>query len=270
VENNFIGITGDVPIYRIVDLGYLLQDISQGTLTLPRVMSWDDTHEAAYYRSPIELGGIDTSIEDLGLEWFGQCWSLKPESDAMWRIYNANYESVRITALTGDLFDSVLRSRVAREPSFISCAHMNLFIGKVWYHDDPSYRISMKKSLREFVGLDQRTAAELLLQKRDAFEHENEVRLLYQSISGQEGLSDRPYYSGDLTKAWEFRHHVSHVPELISLPFDWTIVKEVMIGPRTKRHVAVGIRELIGLVAPWINVNESNLYGPPPRLGNSI
>jgi len=144
------------------------------------------------------------------------------------------------------------------------------FIGRVCYHDEMSFYDSMKVTLREFVGLDHRKAAELLLQKRNAFEHEHEVRLLYQTLSGHEDISDQGYYSGDLMKAWGFKNHVTHAPELISLPFDWKVVREVMIGPRTKIHVALGIKELIRSAAPWIEIDESTLYGPPPRLGNTV
>jgi len=101
---------------------------------------------------------------DLALKFektfYAQSWSLCPESDAMWRIYNFERKTIRI---------EVLETQVRRID--------DIMIIDVDYHDE----IDLKKEI-EKIGLsnDQTKFSEVFRLKRKAFEHEEEVRLIYQ------------------------------------------------------------------------------------------
>lgn len=86
---------------------------------MPRVMSWEDTHEAAYFRTRLLTAEDEpVSIEELGLDWFGQSWSMQPESDAMWRIYNQQHDSIRLETTAGALLGTLHVARTNIESQF--------------------------------------------------------------------------------------------------------------------------------------------------------
>jgi hypothetical protein len=97
LTENLWDVEPEAPIYRIARVDFLVSDIQNSVLTLPRVIGWEDTHEAAFFtrRVPLSDAG-NIGLSELAIDWFGQCWSTQPESDAMWRIYNQKYDSVRI------------------------------------------------------------------------------------------------------------------------------------------------------------------------------
>lgn len=108
LESNLVDLNPDTPPFRITKLDYVLSDIRCGSLTMPRVMSWEDTHEAAYFRTKLLTAEDEpVSIEELGLDWFGQSWSMQAESDAMWRIYNMAHDSVRLESTAGALLGAL-------------------------------------------------------------------------------------------------------------------------------------------------------------------
>ena len=100
----------------------------------------------------------------------------------MWRIYSPDSESICVRTTVGRLIDSHCAAN--KVESSDSC-----FIGKVDYPTD----FKLLKFFAHTVFKDSLTTeavARSLLKKRDAFEHEDEVRLIY-----FEGKNMR-YYKG--------------------------------------------------------------------------
>jgi hypothetical protein len=195
MENNAINIgdfdAGDFDrdIYRIFSLGRFKELIENNELVLVRPSIWDDPFENFFLKgNTIDGDGNLVSLEHLYNSWYGQCWTLTPESDALWRIYSPDKQGVRIRTNMRKLFsvywdDQDIHSR------------NKYYIGVVNYYS----RKEIEKLLRELTFVDAAIGgrnivfAELLCLKRLEFQHESEVRILYNDIHGfeEDGLYRR-------------------------------------------------------------------------------
>src|SRR4051812_35281585 len=98
--NNFLHLKKadlDKQIYRIMPFKRLVQCITGGKLTLVKPQLWDDPFEnyllsATVRTSSGELGTLGPIRDAI----FGQCWTRHRETDAMWRIYSAKKDGVRV------------------------------------------------------------------------------------------------------------------------------------------------------------------------------
>lgn len=162
------------PIYRIIPLNYLVMMLENQTNALAKTSSWDDPYENFFFKEKFSYQGKPVTLEHLGLIIFGQCWSLFRDSDALWRIYSMEKQSVRISTTIEKLYDSVYI-----DDSCMAITH----IGSVEYKS--------KKDINEWIKLKtpitmssiQRTSVDSLFIKRNNFSHEKEVRVIYQPDS---------------------------------------------------------------------------------------
>jgi len=165
-------------IYRIVSIPRLLEmfDLKVNTLVKPQL--WDDPFENFICASTFRNKSGNTFKFPLRNRAYGQCWTLKSESDAMWRIYAPNKDGVKIKTTIRTLYVSLKHASQNNYPN-ISC-----FIGKVDYCELDKLEKFVKdtKKIQELMKGDGRPSkgqARTLLLKLIAFEHEEEVRLLY-------------------------------------------------------------------------------------------
>jgi hypothetical protein len=104
--------------------------------------------------------------------FYGQCWSLIDESDAMWRIYSHDKMGIKVKTTIRKLIDSLQSSPDA---SSGEC-----FVGKVKYLDSGALKQRLEDTSwlhMEAISYDGQAAS--LLFKRLEFTHEHEVRLLF-------------------------------------------------------------------------------------------
>ncbi len=104
-------------------------------------------------------------------EWYGQCWSMRSSSDAMWRIYSADKKCVRIKTTLGRLWDST--KDYSGTGRFI--------LGKVQYLSQSQ----IQKDLEEGSPYKLNQLSDIIINsffvKRNSFSHESEYRLIYKS-----------------------------------------------------------------------------------------
>lgn len=131
VVQNVFDMNPDTPIYRILPIKHLIQDVADGKVTIGRVIAWEDTHEAAFYRRNVALPSTNqlVGLDLLARDWFGQCWMTVEESDAMWRIYNADGLSVRISTTPRILISQVFKGRCRLTPSYSDLAWISIYLG---------------------------------------------------------------------------------------------------------------------------------------------
>lgn len=160
------------PIYRIVTLERLVELFTKNENVLVSPSKWEDTFENFILKSKVKLSTGE--IEDYGFHKtvFGQCWTLHNASDAMWRIYSPSNEGIRIKTTIGKLISSMYQAH----PSH---AKARCCIGKVDYVTKKKLTWHANNTFDE-SGLALDKMFKSLLLKRTAFEHENEVRLIYQ------------------------------------------------------------------------------------------
>ena len=96
---------------------------------------------------------------------YGRCWTSNKESDAMWRIYSYQRQSILITT-TKDRLTRVLDGYMDNT--------INYYIGSV------SYDLEQKNVLDDAMSFldDERQAYSPYMHKRSAYSHEEEVRAI--------------------------------------------------------------------------------------------
>lgn len=163
----------DEKIYRIIPLFRLEQMLQQGKNTLVKILSWEDPYENFFYKQEFELKGTPISAVNIGEQIFGQCWSLFKDSDALWRIYSQDKQSVRIRTTIGKLYDSAYLDDKCMASTFV---------GKINYKAKKDLNIWLTANPISALDLDG-MAVESLFYKRNNFSHEKEVRLIYRTDS---------------------------------------------------------------------------------------
>lgn len=165
----------NLTIYRTYNRARFETLLATNTDSLIRPSKWDDPFENFLLARSIvtAANGIPVSLESLANDWYGQCWTITEESDAIWRIYSPKKNAIRVAARLGDLLDGL--ASVAVHPS------LQAFVGRVlyWTEADIQNHVSNLTFTKLALGGTNDGFAELLCIKREAFEHEREVRLLF-------------------------------------------------------------------------------------------
>jgi hypothetical protein len=191
MQSQLIDLTGNerrTPIYRVFGIQRLFEIFSTCKNTLVRPTLWDDPFENFILTQAIQVTKNPNAYIAVRDGFYGQCWSMIKESDAMWRIYSPDKNGVKVKTTVGKLFDSFCNSQEVIQGE--------CFIGKVSYMKDSKLR----KNLKDRVWLSQEivdamSQARSLLFKRVEFQHEAEVRLLYLSKIAFEDKNNLFHYS---------------------------------------------------------------------------
>ncbi len=190
MHNNFLNLSEaelDKPIYRVFSKKRFDEVLTTKKLVLVWPSLWDDPFENYIMNSTGELkDGTPFQIE-FRKKIYGQCWTFKKESDAIWRIYAPDKDGIKVQTTVRKLFNALYgKGDKFRD---ISC-----FIGRVEYKKKEALTDFLKdgktisRLMTDTSGIGQATT---LLFKRLAFSHEREVRLIYYS---PEKLNTDKYY----------------------------------------------------------------------------
>jgi hypothetical protein len=271
LNKNLLNLAPETPLFRITKLQFLLADMEKKVVTLPRIIEWDDPHEAAYFnRKVLFEGQAQLSLSSPARDWFGQCWTICPESDAMWRIYNLHLDSVRIGTTAGELLQAVTASAVEQRPAFEKWAANSLFMGRVDYHGAASMQAKMMTPVRDVLDPSAGGLAKMLMQKRDEFSHEREVRFLYQSLQGgaylADNLDDAKLYLPEL-RDYKLEGQLVKMHRFIQLPFDWKCIRTTIVGPRVTEDDFLKTKIALQNAASWLTISQSTLYDGPSYPG---
>ena len=145
----------DTKIYRIIPAEYLYDLFESQTNYLTKPSKWEDPFEDL-------LGRVSATSAV-----YAQCWTLKTHSDAMWRIYSNDKNSVRI------------RSTIRKLQSSMSIRFPERwFVGRVQYLPTKDLQDLVVNRLHRRRKKSMVRIAETFLIKRPAFKHEKEVRLV--------------------------------------------------------------------------------------------
>lgn len=149
-------------LYRYISLAQFLSLVENEELLLKKITLWEDTWEGLDKQIPRRKddGGLEYPHTTLADSVVGQCWTYEKDSDAMWRIYSPDKQGVMIETKAKNFFyiKGLRHAILARVKYF----NNDNFLEKIKeIENDKSYR---------FAGT--------MILKRDAFKHENEVRLL--------------------------------------------------------------------------------------------
>lgn len=187
------GINKDTVVYKYFPLKYLVDILQTKRMKLFHTVKWEedgDVYENFLLNYLFEetYGGQESvlSLKNWKKAIYGQSWTLKKESDAMWRIYSGTAKSdvknsnklfdlaVKVRTTIAKLCDSVNGSLDLDTDNYTSCSAC---IGKVKYLG--------VKGLNKWVGrhtrLDGESITDSFFMKRYPFNHEKEVRIIVNS-----------------------------------------------------------------------------------------
>ena len=156
-------------LFRIIPFDTLLHMLNEKKNTLVNISKWEDVYENFLLKENIIVKDKGYSIASLSNRYFGQCWTTKATSDAMWRIYSPDKKGVRIKTTIGRLWDSV--------DSGIKDGRC--VIGKVQYIQLSKIKEDIVNSLPFTIKTFSNLITLSLFVKRSSFSHENEYRLIY-------------------------------------------------------------------------------------------
>lgn len=225
-------------IYRVMPVHYLIELFKMNENVLVKPHKWNDPFENFILKSKWRnqfgmTGKFDKSIRD---SLFGQCWTLEEEIDAMWRIYSYEKNGVKIRTTIRKLYESLYNALP------INYRDIQCFIGKVIYIKRERINEFIKKL---HLSLDSTRAniAKTLLIKLDAFNYENEIRLLFMS-------------EGDDIRKEHFKYQVK--------PLE--LIEEIVFDPRMNKSLYKILSEFFKEKGFKGEISQSNLYQPPRNI----
>ncbi len=170
----------DSPVYRIMPINRLFDMLENQRLILPLIKTWEDVYENFFLKSKFkDNNGEIFSIEDQLEEYYGQCWSFTQDSDALWRIYSQDKQSIRIKSTFRKIYNLMNSRRTILCENGIGLIQ-DTFIGKVIYL--PTFDMQEKMQGNGTLNINNSPMdliVESLFLKRKEFFHENEVRIIY-------------------------------------------------------------------------------------------
>lgn len=195
MTNNLINLTDEdlnKNIYRIYPLNRMLELIENKENVLVKTELWEDPFENFLLKSTGKLPSGELFIINSRDKYYGQCWSLKKESDAMWRIYSQHIKDeetneliidnvgIKVKSTIGKVFDDLFKTQISHINPYNKLPYnLVTFAGKVKYQKKQELVDLLSKASNYLLDTTGKGQAETLMLKRLAFTHEKEVRIVY-------------------------------------------------------------------------------------------
>lgn len=188
-------INEETTIYRYVDLNTMLALIEEGNWAFRKIKTFEDPWEGPLRYLQLSNKDIQKSIDEVLDHIYVSCWSLssQKDSDALWRIYSPDKKGICIESTIGKLKMLLENNNSMRAASMIA---------PVIYEDHRNFVLNHYFGRHYF---DDYGNFDLAFNKRPAFSHENEIRLI---IITEENFQDDIYllnnvvYSQLIQKIW--------------------------------------------------------------------
>ena len=83
-------------IYRCIHFERLLEMLLHKNIVLVKTRMWEDPYENFLFNTKIRSGAHYTSLGSFTDSLYGHCWTMKKDTDALWRIYSPTKQAVII------------------------------------------------------------------------------------------------------------------------------------------------------------------------------
>jgi len=179
----------DKPIYRIFSFQRLEEIFQENKLTLVKPRLWEDPFENFILNSTGYLPDGQEFQIGFREHFYGQCWSLSKENDAMWRIYSPGKNGVKVRTTIRKLFMPLFIAGGQYKKIDGTDYNLSSFIGKVKYAGEKTLLAMLKDKKRMSDKIFDQSGwgqASSFFFKRVEFKHENEIRIVYNSQGGNE------------------------------------------------------------------------------------
>ena len=228
------------PIYRCIHFERLLEMLLHKNIVLVKTKMWEDPYENFLFKTKIISGLHYTSLSSFTDSLYGQCWTIKKETDALWRIYSPTKQAVIIKTKISKLAKVLSDSESLLDDRFDTWRKA---IAPVEYFS----KNKIQNVIRQYLTLalpDPNIAFNSLFIKRSEFRHEHEVRIIIQ----KKGQPEDDYYKNGERK-------------FVKLPIDPNdFIEEILLDPRineSQKELYSNIFRSAGYLG---KINKSNLY----------
>lgn len=168
------GVDMSKALFRIFSFDGLLQMLNENANYLVKTSLWEDVYENFILKEVVKRDGKETAMNSLADIFYGQCWTSRKSSDAMWRIYSPDKKSVKIKTRLGKLYNMI----TPNDGAFI--------VGQVRYYS----QAKIEEDISNLPVLTKGEIISLIIQslftKRNSFSHEAEYRVIYVANSEKE------------------------------------------------------------------------------------
>ena len=238
-------------IFRYVPLKFIKKILQTKSLYFSNVLNWEDPYECFLFKQRIftESGG-DFKNSGFCPVYFGQCWTTRKESDAMWRIYSVKSKDLKQDKeKLEDVAIKIEIESVVLEKNLQNLCRYNtekkIECREVIYTDSDYIKDAIKNIHQMNFYNIQDLMLKSLFYKRKSFEHECEYRFIVQ------------------VPPQEVEPQASHM----MIDFDATAIKEYIADPRLSDEQFQRIKsELVSLKVDEYKIKKSKLYHPIERI----
>src|SRR3990170_3523128 len=178
MKNNFVNIDNpDLYIYRVFKANRLIEMFKTKKLVLVKPELWDDPFENFLIKSstPLPSGGI-MSFRGVADCFYGQCWTLNQESDAMWRIYSPDKNGAKVKTTIRRLHKAIYNPNN-------EFASLSYYIGKVMHMTEEKCFLILILLLQLYSITQVLDRYSLYCLKEKLLSMKKEVRLVYRETT---------------------------------------------------------------------------------------
>lgn len=219
-------------LYQILPWRYAKSIIQNRRLRFNNISkAWEDPFELFLYKEIVDVEGrpLGKSMTSWAQRYYGQCWSMSRDTDAMWRIYSQDKHSVRIKTNFCKMMEIMNETRgiMWTAPLF----------GRVIYRSKEEMGEWLKEVVEKGWGYFMHYLSDSLFIKRPEFQHENEVRFLISQTDNHEILD---YFEMEIPRE--------------------DFIEEIALDPRLTQDEYQDFAKEVKTVAGEIDVCQSDLY----------
>jgi hypothetical protein len=141
-------------VYRIFPMERFIDVLTENMLTFSRPKLWRDPMETILFEA--NLYGKIKYPKD---RFYGQCWTLNYESEALWNIYAPYKNGVRVKTKLNTLINDIQDINPELKNDWCVCGRVDykpFSVIKTWFRDNSTYHDfleSYEKPFREVISL---------------------------------------------------------------------------------------------------------------------
>ena len=249
-------------LYKYMDLESALRSIDGNSLRFVEPTNWEDQYEGRFYNAKFLDVNRAPLNPDLTPFLYACCFTTKPENEAAWILYSHNRKGLASRCVQFRFNRKKLLERISNH--VINSLVGSLYYGRVEYLKkidiDNLHHKRYNATLYQkyFDNFNMRSYLNLLLLKRDSFEHEKEIRIFIVPNSGK--IKTRRTKKGRFSQNGKMGKKIKPQDEIVNI-ITWSdLIDEVKIDKNCSPFEKQLLIDKLKNINPNIPIDEN--YDP--------